>query len=121
MKKILLLVVIIGCVLFISKAYLSAHEAGNNYPTTGVENYVSPEYSESAAEPGGYYNELWEAGEVFHTAPLDEDITFNITQAPANTGASSAAPFRSIGTYKGIPAKAVVTKWKVTGHVHFPN
>ncbi|HNQ50361.1 MAG TPA: hypothetical protein PLP56_07100 [Candidatus Omnitrophota bacterium] len=88
----------------------------------GATNAPSPYSSSDAGNIGAWYDELWEAAACYQTArETDTQVVFaqkDIAALPAG----NPTLIYDTGTVKvSLPSRTAVTKWKVTGHVHFPN
>jgi len=114
--------VIIGCFVCGSLAYLFADNAVNHADTADL----------TEESIGGYYDEIWNATRIFRTAETSAGsgkvcyAVKDLSKTPPDEFETSKDPTvylkdDTTGNYASLPQHTVVTEWEVSGHVHFPN
>jgi hypothetical protein len=120
MKKVYgigLIVLVIMAIIVGTAPILKAHYS---LPTQGFS-------TENDGTIGAWYDESWAAKEVFQTNYQTGATTMNFAKISADSGLTFSFPHKnptlvSNGSKKAsLPSKTVVTRWVVSGHVHFPN
>lgn len=109
-KKEWMAATVVAAVIFGCAAYLGATN-------------VTKTYSDSdAANIGAWYDELWNATECYQTKKdSDTEVVFAHKEIDSLPASNPTLVYDTGAATVSLPSRTAITKWKVTGHVHFPN